>query len=69
MIVFAHMEKGKKMRKLLVILVTLLIVCSLTSCNYGIIDTKYQYDYTIIRLPNGTIVEGKIIQWRDYDGE
>jgi len=57
------------MRKLLVIIVTFLIMCVLTSCNYDIMDTKFQYDYAIIRLPNGTIIEGKIIQWRDFDGE
>lgn len=57
------------MRKLFVIFVTLLIMCILTSCNYGIMDMKYQYDYAIIQLPNGTVIEGKIIQWRDYEGE
>lgn len=57
------------MRKLLVILVTLLIMCILTSCNYAVMDTKFQFDYAIIRLPNGTVIEGKIIQWKDYEGE
>ena len=57
------------MRKLLVILVTLIIMCILTSCNYDIMDTKFQYDYAIIRLPNGIVIEGKIIKWKDYEGE
>lgn len=57
------------MHKLFVVFVTLLIMCILTSCNYGIMDMKYQYDYAIIQLPNGTVIEGKIIQWRDYEGE
>jgi len=57
------------MRKLFIILVILLIMCILTSCNYQIIDTKYQFDYAIIRLPNGELVEGKIVSWTDYEGE
>ena len=57
------------MRKLLVTLVTPLIMFILTSCNHGIIDTKYQYNYAIMILPNGTIIEGKIIRYNDYEGE
>ena len=57
------------MRKLFVVLVTLLIMGILTSCNYAVIDTKFQYDYAIIRLPNGSVIEGKIVKWNDYEGE
>ena len=33
-------------------------------------DTVYTYDYAIIKLPNGEVVEGKVETWCDYeDGE
>ena len=57
------------MRKLITILILVVIALSLTSCNYTLIDTKYQFDYAIIRLPNGELVEGKIVSWTDYEGE
>lgn len=42
----------------------------LTGCgNYQVIDTVYTYNYAIIQLPNGEIVEGKVQSWADYDGE
>lgn len=55
---------------LLVIFLIIVSVFALTSCNYQVIDLKYSYDYAIIKLQNGKIVEGKVQQWRDYeDGE
>ena len=42
----------------------------LTGCgNHQVIDTVYTYNYAIIHLPNGVIVEGKVKKWCDYDGE
>lgn len=64
-----HGEKREKMRKLTIVLLMIAVMLSLTSCNRGLIDLKYQYDYAIIKMPNGEVVEGKIIKWRDYDGE
>ena len=45
--------------------VTMLI---LSGCgNKNIIDTTYSYDNVVIKLPNDTIIEGKIESWRDYE--
>jgi hypothetical protein len=42
----------------------------LSGCNVDMVDTVYQFDYAIIELPNGEIVEGEVETWRDYeDGE
>ncbi len=43
----------------------------LTGCgNKQIIDVQYSFNYAIIQLPNGVIVEGKVKSWTDYsDGE
>ena len=34
--------------------------------NRTIIDLTYAYDRSIIELPNGQIVEGKVDSWTDY---
>lgn len=37
--------------------------------NRTLIDTKFYYDYAIVRLANGDVIEGKVDSWRDYEGE
>lgn len=45
--------------------VTMLI---LSGCgNRDIIDTTYFYDSAVIKLPNDTVIEGKVESWRDYE--
>ena len=50
------------MRRLTLILVLVL----LTGCNEQIIDLTHKFDYAIITLPNGEIVEGDVTSWMDY---
>ena len=57
------------MNKLIALLMIVMIMLGLTSCNYVLVDTKYQFDYAIIKLPNGEVIEGKIVKWTDYEGE
>ena len=57
------------MKKLLALILTLGIIFSLTGCNYQMIDTKLTYDRAIIELANGEVIEVKVKQWKDYDGE
>lgn len=56
------------MKKLIIVFI---VVCMfLTSCNYQAIDLTYNYNYAYIQLQNGTIIEGHVESWRDYeDGE
>lgn len=57
-------------KKLIAIILAALIVCSLTGCNKNMFDTIYTFNYAIIQLPNGEIVEGEVQSWIDYeDGE
>lgn len=56
------------MRKVIAMaLVLVLMVALLAGCNRQMIDTTYKYDRAIIALPDGTIVEGTVQSWRDYD--
>lgn len=55
-------------RKIFVVLLCVLLLC--TGCgNYQLIDTTWTYNYAIIELPNGEIIEGKVESWNDYEGE
>ena len=53
--------------RILFILAMVTIVFSLNSCNQGIVDLNLKFDYAIISLPNGEIVEGEIEKWWDYE--
>ena len=35
--------------------------------NFKIFDTVYNFDYAKINMCDGTYLEGKIDNWRDYD--
>ena len=47
-----------------VLLVGILI---LAGCNKQLVDLTYSYEYAIIALPNGEIVEGKVSGWTDFE--
>lgn len=57
------------MKKFILILLSCMIALTLSACNRQIIDTTFSYDYAIIYLPNGEVVDGEVTSWRDYDGE
>ena len=55
-------------KKLLLVMVAVVTVCC--ACGVGnkdIFDTVYTYNYAILSLPNGEIVEGKVQTWGDYE--
>ena len=42
----------------------------LCSCgNYRVFDTTFTYSWAQIKLPDGTIVQGKVDNWTDYEGD
>lgn len=42
----------------------------LCSCgNYRVFDTTFTYSWAQIKLPDGTIIEGKVDNWTDYEGD
>lgn len=45
------------------------LLVSLTACNKQVIDLTYSYSWAQIKMPDGTIVEGKVDSWTDYEGE
>ena len=57
------------MKKFFVLLVS--IAASLTvlvSCgNMQLLDTTYTFNYAIIQMPDGSVVEGDVQYWRDFE--
>jgi len=47
--------------------VLLIGVLILAGCNKQLVDMTYSYEYAIIALPNGEIVEGKVSSWTDFE--
>lgn len=58
------------MKKMLYVMLVLVVIVVFTGCsNRTMVDTTYSFERAIVALPNGTIVEGKVQSWKDYDGE
>jgi len=57
----------KKYVALALAAVLLIGVLILAGCNKQLVDLTYSYEYAIIQLPNGEIVEGKVTSWTDFE--
>ena len=55
------------MRKLTVWILVFTALLTLSGCNKQMVDLTYSYEYAIIGLPNGEVVEGKVSSWTDYE--
>ena len=55
------------MSKIKATLAVAVLSIMLIGCNKQVVDLNYTYNYAIIQLPNGEVVEGEIQSWRDYD--
>ena len=52
---------------MLVAVITLSLAVIITGCNKQMVDLTYSYEYAILSLPNGEVVEGKVSSWTDYE--
>lgn len=58
------------MKKILIAFILLsAVLLTLVGCgNRKLIDTTWSYEYAIVKLPNGEIVEGELSgKWSDYE--
>lgn len=54
--------------KRLILGVILSTVFLVTGCgNKDMFDTVYTFDKAILSLPDGTVVEGDVVSWTDYE--
>lgn len=55
------------MKNIKIALIALVAMLTLTACNYQMVDTTFKFDRAIISLPDGSVVEGKVESWMDYE--
>lgn len=41
----------------------------MAGCNKQIIDMTYEYSWAQLKMPDGTIIEGRLNSWDDYEGD
>lgn len=41
----------------------------MAGCNKQVIDLTYEYNWAQLKMPDGTIVEGNVESWCDYEGD
>ena len=54
------------MKKIFLALI-LVFILILSACNYSVVDVKYGFAKAMISLPDGTVIDGKLDSWRDYE--
>ena len=57
----------KKLIALLLAIIALLSCLVLSGCNKQMVDLTYSYEYAVLALPNGEVVEGKVSSWTDFE--
>lgn len=57
------------MKKIVCIVLILMTALSLVACgNRNLLpDTKWNFEYAIVQLGNGELIEGKVESWRDFE--
>lgn len=62
--------KTKEDKKYIIIipcLIFILTISLLTGCNKQVFDTTWDFDYAYVKLPDGSVVQGKLDSWKDWD--
>ena len=55
------------MKKAIAIMLIIVMVVIFAGCNYKVVDLTYKFDKAILSLPDGTIVSGRLDNWKDYE--
>jgi hypothetical protein len=56
------------MKKMIVFaLVCITVAGMLCGCNRQVFDLTYNYNYAVVGLPNGDVIEGNVSSWCDYE--
>lgn len=59
------------MKKIFAMIIAITMLCTAVpaSANYKLFDLKFNYEYVMIKLPNGEIVSGECEEWTDYESD
>ena len=55
------------MKKILALALALAVLFLIAGCNKQMVDLTYSYEYAVLSLPNGEVVEGKVSSWTDFE--
>lgn len=55
------------MKKIILVLMLIVMAAMMAGCNYTMFDTTWSFDRAIFTLPDGTIVDGKVQSWKDFE--
>ena len=47
--------------------IAIFVSCNKVEGSYQYFDTTWHFDYAVLTMPNGEIVEGELESWRDYE--
>ena len=56
-----------KLNRIICFLLVIVIAVSCCGCNMQIIDTHFSFNYAVIKLPDGEVIEGEVQSWKDFD--
>ena len=54
------------MKKLAIIVSSIVFAVPLVACNKQVVDVTFSYERAIISLPNGEVVDGKVQSWTNF---
>lgn len=55
------------MKKMIAAAMLVILACVLCACNYNVIDTTWRFNEAQILMPDGSVVQGKVESWKDYE--
>lgn len=57
----------KQLKRWVIVLMLAAIAALLTACNYTYFDTTWKFDRAQIRMMDGSVIEGKVESWKDFE--
>lgn len=55
------------MKKAICVLMVVVLLLTLGGCNKQLVDMNFKFNKAILRLPDGTVVSGKVESWTDFE--
>ena len=55
------------MKKFILVLMLIVLAAMMAGCNYKMFDTTWSFDRAIFTLPDGTIIDGTVQSWKDFE--
>lgn len=60
--------KNTKIKYVALALMMIIVLFSFCGCNMTIVDTNWNFNRAIVNLVDGSVIDGKVQSWTDFDG-